>query len=344
MRRPLAAIVAFALGCGVITSAAAAYYLLPEPEGDLAVPATETTYPVTLVAFTDQRSLPLQPAFTRGTELTASAAGIVTGSACVPGEQLPSGHAALSINGAPVIALAADLPFYRDLGWGNDGPDVNSLRGALSAIGYDLHHAGAFDQQVYSALRDLQEARRMQHRDGGLHLDDVLWMPSDSPAIATCDIRIGQTYIPGTTLATTRSTLHSLTIMPDKTRQIVAGERSVQVFGVDVTIPESGVLTDTEALKEIGASPGAASELSAGDEDPAPISGTSELVEPLNVAAIPATAVYRIEGTRGCVAADDSARAVTIVGANLGMSLVTFDDTPPAAVHLQPDEEPCSAG
>lgn len=333
---------AFVLGCGVIAGAAVAYYFLPEPEGDLAVPATETTHPVTLVEFTDQRSLPLQPAFSRGTELTASAGGVVTGTACVPGERLPSGKAVLSINGAPIIALAADVPFYRDVSWGNEGPDVRSLRGALSAIGYDLAESDAFDRHLYSALRDLQETRHMQHRDGAFHLDDVLWMPPESTQALTCDVRVGQAYTPGTTLATTASTLQSLTVVPDETREVVAGERAVQVLGVDVTIPASGVLTDPNALSQIAASPQAASQLSVSDEGLRPISGTSRLIEPLNVAAIPATAVYSIDGTRACVAADDGAHAVTMVGANLGMSLVTFDGTPPDAVHLQPDEEPCS--
>lgn len=342
MRRSLAAIAAFALGCGIVVAAAVAYYLLPEPEGDLAVPAVETTYPVTLVEFTDQRSLALKPSFSRGTELTASAAGVITASACVQGEPLVSGEPAFSINGAPVIALAAELPFYRDLGWGSEGPDVDSLRGALNAIGYDLTDSGVFDQQVYSALRDLQETRHMQHRDGGFHLDDVVWMPVGSTAIETCDIEVGKSYAPGATLATTGSTLQSLTIVPDESRQLVAGERAVQVFGVDVTIPDSGALTDRQALGRIAASAEAASQLSTSDDGPAPISGTSELVDPMNVAALPATAVYSIDGTRACVAADDGAHAVTIVGASLGMSLVTFDETPPSAVNLQPDDEPCS--
>lgn len=344
MKRTLAVIAAFVLGCGIVVGAAVAYCLLPAPGGDLAPSPAEKTYPVTVVDFVDQRTLPLAPTFSEGSELRAAASGVVTSSACVPGQPLASGQVAFSVNGVPVVALSADVPFYRDLGWGDAGSDVDSLRRALADLGYSLDASGEYSRDVFEALSAIQDSKGSYFDDGGFHLSDFLWVPPGAGAVDTCEVKIGQSYIPGSTFATTASTLTSLSLAGDETEQIVPGERKLQVFGVEVVIPENGVLTDPEALAQIAASPEAGREVTGqGEDESALVSGMSELVTPLRVAPVPAASVFGIQGSRGCVASERESYPVTIVGVYLGMSQVVFDGDPPSRVLLQPDTETCDA-
>lgn len=345
MKRAVAVCAAFALGCGIVVGAGVAYGFLPAPGGDLADRPDETTYPVTLLDFADQRTLPLLPAFSEGLELSTSASGVVTGSSCAPGHPLESGKTALSVAGAPVVALSAEVPFYRDIGWGDAGADVDSLRRALATLGYTVGPSGEFDGDVFDALAAIQESEGLTFDDGLFHLTDFLWMPTGITAVESCGVKVGQNYMPGTTFAATTSVLTSLSIANGAEEEMVPGERTLQIFGVEVLMPEDGILMDPQALGQISASPEATGKLTGtqGGES-ASIAGTSRLVTPLRVAPVPAASLFGIQGTRGCVASDSGTYAVTIVGANLGLSQVTFEGDPPPTVLLQPGAETCSAG
>lgn len=345
MKRALTVVAAFVLGCGIVAGAAAAYYFLPAPGGDLAPDPVETTYPVTLVDFVDQRTLPLAPTFSEGLELRASASGVVTSSACVPGQVLASGKAAFSVDGAPVVALSADVPFYRDIGWGDAGPDVDSLRRSLAALGYSVAASGEFSRDASAALSAIHESEGSAFDDGRFHLTDFLWVPTGAPAVESCEAQIGQNYTPDAPFATTVSTLTALSLVGEETEQMAPGERKVQIFGVAVAMPENGVLTDPKVLAQIAASPEANGELTGkGEDESAAISGTSELVAPLRVAAVPATSVFGVHGDQGCVASASRTYSVTVAGVNLGMSQVVFEGDPPSKVLLLPDAETCHAG
>lgn len=345
MKRALAVIAAFTLGCGIVVGAAVAYYFLPAPGGDLADKPDETTYPVTLVDFADQRTLLLLPTFSAGSELRTAASGVVTSSGCVPGKALESGKAAFSVDGAPVVALSADVPFYRDLGWGDSGPDLDSLRRALATMGYSVATFGEFDKDVFDALSAIQRSEGSTLDDGLFHLADFLWMPTGVTAVESCEVKVGQSYMPGATFATTANVLASLSVVHAVAEDVVPGERTLRVFGVDVIVPENGVLNDPQTLARITASPEAGGKFTGEQEsESASISATSELVTPVRVAPVPAASLFGTQGIRGCVASKNGTHAVTIVGTRLGMSQVTFDGDPPPNVLLQPDTETCSAG
>ncbi|MDZ4045686.1 MAG: peptidoglycan-binding protein, partial [Rhodoglobus sp.] len=212
MKRAFAVIAAFVLGSGVVVGAAFAYYLLPSPDGDLAPSPYEKTYPVTLVDFADQRTLPLAPTFAEGAELRAAAAGVVTSNDCIPGQAFVSGKVAFSVDGSPVVALSADVPFYRDLRWGDTGSDVDSLRRALAALGYSVAASGEFSSDVAEALSKIQDSEGLAFDDGGFHLTDFLWVPAGAAVVASCEAKIGQSYMSGSVFATTASTLTALSL------------------------------------------------------------------------------------------------------------------------------------
>ncbi|QNA91559.1 MULTISPECIES: hypothetical protein [unclassified Microbacterium] len=344
MKRAFTLTVAFVLSCGVVVGAAVAYDLLPAPGGDLAPTPEDRTYPVRFVDFVDERTLPLAPTFSEGSELRAAASGTVTSSACVPGHALVSGKAAFAVDGNPVVALSTDVPFYRDLRWGDTGPDVDSLRRALAVLGYSVDASGGFSRDVFEALSAIQDSDGLAFDDGGFHLTDFLWVPAGAAAVAICEAKVGQRYMPESTFATTSSILTALSLVSDEAEQVVPGDRRLQVFGVDAVMPESGVLSDPEALARIAAAPEGKGELRGnGDEEAAPISGTSQLVTPLRVAPVPAASVFDVRGSQGCVASESESYPVTVVGAKLGMSQVTFDGDSPSKILLRPDAETCRA-
>lgn len=344
IRRALTVVASFALGCGTVVGATVAYDLLPEPAGALAEVPVETTYPVTMTDFRDQRALTLAPAFSQGAALRAATDGTVTATACTPGQPLTSGKAALWIDDAPVVALASATPFFRDLTGGDSGRDVDALRAALAALDFDVAPTGAFGRDVSRALSSLQRREKMTHTDGDFVLSDILWMPTPSPVIASCGVHVGEAYAAGAPVATTAVSLTALSVTGQALGTLVPGERTVQVLGVDVVLPEGGVITDADTLVRIAASPEGREQLTGTKTgDAAMVSGTSALTIPLRVAPVPVSSVIGTSGA-ACVASDAETFPVTVVGASLGMSLVTFAGPAPTSVLLQPHREICDAG
>ncbi|MDF2045463.1 hypothetical protein [Microbacterium sp. Kw_RZR3] len=344
MKRALATVISFTLGSGAVLGAAVAYSLLPGPSGLLAEAPSETTYPVTMTDFRDQRALTLAPTFTAGTPLRTTASGTVTATACTPGQSLTPGKAAFAVDDHPIIALASDTPFFRDLTWGDTGRDVDALRASLAGLGFDVAPTGAFSRDVSRALSTLQHRETMAHAEGDFVLQDVLWMPSPPPTVASCDVQVGQPITAGSTAATTAVSLTALTVSGQAAGALVPGERTVQVLGVDAVIPENGVLTDRDALGRIASSPEGQQQLTGTKTgDAAMVSGTSALATPLRVAPVPVSSVIGASSAHACVADDHAEYPVTVVGASLGMSLVTFHADTPSNVLLQPRREHCDA-
>lgn len=341
IRRAVAVVASFALGCGAVVGATVAYALLPEPAGTLAEVPAETTYPVTMTDFRDQRALTLAPTFSQGTALRATTDGTVTATACAPGQPFASGKAAFWVDDSPVVALAADTPFFRDLTWGDTGRDVDALRAALAALDFDVAPTGAFGRDVSRALSSLQRREKVAHTDGDFVLSDILWMPNPSPVIATCGVQVGQAYSAGGPVATTAVSLTALAVTGQAAGALVPGVRTVQVLGVDVVLPEGGIITDADTLIRIATSPEGREQLTGTKTgDAAMVSGTSALATPLRVAPVPVSSVIGA----ACVASDAETFPVTVVGASLGMSLVTFAGPAPTSVALQPHRETCDAG
>ena len=76
------------------------------------------------------------------------------------GDPLAEGEVAIEVAGRPVIVLQGELPEFRSLGPGVEGPDVNQLETALTRLGYDVGTVddrytvttGEAVQQLYSDL------------------------------------------------------------------------------------------------------------------------------------------------------------------------------------------------
>lgn len=82
---------------------------------------------------------------------------VVTGTPVDPGSSVESGDVVLEVNGRPIIGYAGDFPFYRDLTYGDQGPDVKQLQLALADLGYEIDADGEFGAETSRALKEAYE-------------------------------------------------------------------------------------------------------------------------------------------------------------------------------------------
>lgn len=107
------------------------------------------------------------------TRLTAGAPGRVTDVAVVAGDVVEPGAVLLAIDGRPVVAVAAEMPFWRDLSMGAAGSDVRQLQAVLSQAGHDVEESGTFDEATGRALQAWQAEHGLSPPDGTLALNDL---------------------------------------------------------------------------------------------------------------------------------------------------------------------------
>ncbi len=69
---------------------------------------------------------------------------IVTASTLAVGTEVTVGAVLVRVNGEPTFAFASPFPFYRDLGVGDEGPDVRVLQENLQALGLITSIDGRF--------------------------------------------------------------------------------------------------------------------------------------------------------------------------------------------------------
>lgn len=80
---------------------------------------------------------------------------IVTETPFTPGDTVSAGDIVVRINGRPVFLLSSPFPFYRDLGVGDEGPDVLALQNNLIHLGYLSNADGRFGPATATAVARL---------------------------------------------------------------------------------------------------------------------------------------------------------------------------------------------
>jgi hypothetical protein len=121
------------------------------------------TVPVELRSLSSELVLAGQVAYNEPTPLQlAGSVGIETGEAAVVtdmrqiGDVIQEGDAILEVTGRPVLALQGDVPMYRRLVIGSEGPDVGQLEQALVRLGYDTGTADTvFDEATAAAVEQM---------------------------------------------------------------------------------------------------------------------------------------------------------------------------------------------
>ncbi len=98
---------------------------------------------------------------------TGSSRSVITSVNAVGGTEVDVGSLIATVNGQPVFAFASPFPFYRDLGSGDTGPDVQALQEGLSALGLLGGVDGTFGPATEKAVGELftQHGFVAPHRD-----------------------------------------------------------------------------------------------------------------------------------------------------------------------------------
>lgn len=78
---------------------------------------------------------------------------VVTGRPLVTGATASSGQVLTEVNGRPLFGVQSAFSFYRDMGVGDRGPDVEALQSALVARSYRLDADGWFGSETATAVQ-----------------------------------------------------------------------------------------------------------------------------------------------------------------------------------------------
>ena len=85
--------------------------------------------------------------------VTDASLTVVTGRPLETGATASSGQVLTEVNGRPLFGVQSAFSFYRDLGVGDRGPDVEALQAALVARSYPLKADGRYGSETATAVK-----------------------------------------------------------------------------------------------------------------------------------------------------------------------------------------------
>jgi hypothetical protein len=161
------------------------------------------------------------------TPVPAEGRAVVTGVRVGAGDEFALGGVLVEVAGRPVLALAGEVPAYRDLRPGMTGKDVAQLQESLRALGHDPGGTGGtFGPGTKQALRDFYLSLGYEVTEAG-----------DVSALTAADARVRQAE---RALQTAQETLDRLKRNPPPTPEpgqpdpVVEAERQVQFAREDL--------------------------------------------------------------------------------------------------------------
>lgn len=331
---------------GIVISAAlgaagAALWLAPDRPPSLRATSEIDSVPVAEQKYDDARSVELLIGASEAIELTSAVSGRVTSATCTVGSELRSGESTFSVDGVPLVNLATRVPLWRDLRVGDRGDDVQAVQDELVRLGAPIVADGLLGEASVRALAHLSDSPS-RPSDGVILASQIVWLPAASAAVASCDSPVGSMTEVGGLLGSLVGPSVSVRVaaLP---ADLLDGERLLMVDGVAAPISESGSIDDPVALAAIALTPTIRAAIASGDEA-MPVSGSLVLASPADIAVVPPSSIYNVEGAAGCVLSEGTAISVEIVGSQLGQTFVSITTADrPRFVDPQPDAEapPC---
>ena len=231
-RRFDVAIVALCVGCAVGIGATSLFGTSPGDASatrqapQLPVPTThlvrqvlkdEIRAPCTPLA---QTTRVLPPALRAGTPRVVTAIGVKVG------ERVRTGDLLATVSGVPAYAFVTRIPFYRDLGVGDTGPDVAALERALVVARKLVVADSVFDIRTAAALNAIYGGARMQTPGlaGHLRLASSRSVPEQSE-VSEIDAAVGQVVASGTPLMILTGATSTLSCQVPQAAAVSAGQR-----------------------------------------------------------------------------------------------------------------------
>ena len=303
-----------------VSVGACAVYLPDRSPALLGETGESTSAPVNIQEYSGNRQITLVPTLTTKHQIIGNTSGTVT--ADYSGSGLSSGSGAMKVNDRVIVALSTSTPLYRNLTIGDVGDDVQALNHELNRLGY----GAAPDSSTYSWYTSQGWKQLMAHvgnrSDGSLSLADVLWIPASSAAVTSWTGEIGSTVSAGSPIGEIPGTIVRLDI---KNGQAADQDRTLNAFGQTTTLKAGATsVDDAEFCRKVGDTEQFASlqhsDASAGFE------ASLALPKAIETLRVPAAAVFGVKNNHGCVISGGRTIAMTIVGSELGASLVRPQD------------------
>ena len=342
--------VAWLLIAVILTAAVsigAAAFLLPDRHPAILARAKEVaSAPIAVQRYDGNKQISVIPTLSASRQLLVNTSGTVT--ADHSGEGLASGRAALAVDGRPLVALATATPLYRDLESGDQGGDVRALNDELARLGYGAP-AGS-DRYTWDTAVAVAALRRAAGAAEGVTLPiaDVIWLPQREAAVSDWNGVPGTMVTAGTPIGRIPGALTAISLRDGAAEN---ADRTITVFGQQGLLKAGTTrIDDPEFCARVTASPefrmfvqSSSSTQSAQGQSSGQSSGgsagsaqgvdaTVALAQPVDVMRVPAAAVFGVGGGSGCIASGGRTIPVTVVGADLGVSLVRpADGSEPSA-------------
>ena len=333
-------------------SIGAAAFLLPDRHPAILSRAKEVaSAPVAVQRYDGNKQISVIPTLSASRQVLVNTSGTVT--ADHSGEGLVSGRAALAVDGRPIVALATATPLYRGLKSGDHGGDVRALNDELARLGYGAP-AGS-DRYTWDTAVAVAALRRAVGAEEGvtLPIEDVIWLPQREAAVSDWNGVPGAMITAGTPIGRIPGALTAISLRDGAAEN---ADRTITVFGQQGLLKAGATrIDDPEFCARVTASPefrmfvqsssstqsvqgqssGQSSVGSAGSVQQGAAQGvnaTVALAQPVDVMRVPAAAVFGVDGGSGCIASGGRTIPVTVVGADLGVSLVRpADGSEPSA-------------
>ncbi|MEV8339600.1 hypothetical protein [Leucobacter sp. NPDC077196] len=259
---------------------------------------------------------------------------MVTSNTCLPLEAIVSGTVAYSVNEAPVLALASSIPMWRELRPGDRGADVEALQSALAALGTGVQVDGVLGHDTLEVIAGfyLEAGYSLETLDS-LPSSRLLWLPTPSVVPTTCAMNVGDKLAGSTDFATVSGGLASAQIAYPS--NFVPGPRVLLVNDKVLEIDAHGAVSNAD-LQLISGIPGYQDAIRT--TEPVPLTGVWSLAEPARAVSVPAAALSHIEGQEACIWNGSEGYAVTLLGSQLGQSIVksATDTDLPSTVTINP--------
>lgn len=289
-------------------------------------------------AFTDERPVEITVIQSRAYPATTPASGLVTSYDCTVGEEIASGTSFFAVDGAPILALATDVPLWRDLAMGDSGADVRGLQSELNRLGYNVRVDGSMGRATLRAASQSMAAAGITWREPTFPVSRTVWLQAPQVTVGECNTTLGARLALGDPIATFDPGQRSITVV-NLPGDLVPGPRVVTI-GTDV-IP----VDDAGKSGPIAVHLDAPAQDSSAAGDPSgsrPIAATLSLTEPTRVSSVPPSAIVGLDGPDGCVQSNGEMLHVLVVGSQLGQTFVQFDEgKSPRRIQLHPSQRQC---